>query len=205
MPNTQHELLPIVIQQDNTFIDARLLHRKLKSKQEFSNWIKARINDFGFEKDKDFLINLSKSTGGRKPMDYLLTLDMAKELAMLERNDVGREIRRYFIAKEKELRGVSQLPKEPELFRGLKPKPVNGREMYPYSEILIRAGYKPNSNGNRRHRYWMHFIKEGKTLWVSKDFALHLYHQKKVVVNRNTMLSMQPVLPLNFEPSKTLN
>jgi phage anti-repressor protein len=197
MPNTQHELLPLVVQENNVLVDAILLHRKLKVNTRFNDWIARKIEKYQFENGKDFYSNLSK-TKGRPVTEYLLSIDMAKELAMLEENETGRQIRRYFIAKEKELRGISQLPKEAELFKGLKPKRINDREMYPYREMLARAGYTANANGNRRHRYWMHFIKEGNVLFVTKDFALHLYHQKKVMQNRAVMLNMQPVLPFNF-------
>lgn len=203
MPSTQHELLPIVIQQDNALIDARLLHKKLKSGYQFTDWIKVRIKEFKFEENRDFFTSgiseIKKQRGGdRRSVSYLLSIDMAKELAMLERNEVGREIRRYFIAKEKELRGVSQLTKQPELFKGLKPRRINDREMYPYRDILERSGYSRNANGSRRHRYWMHFIKEGNTLFVTKEFALHLYHSKQVYNNRAVMQNSQPVLPFNF-------
>jgi phage anti-repressor protein len=198
MPSLQHEVLPIVVQENNALVDAILLHRKLKVSTPFHIWIKRRIEEFAFEKDKDFCTNLNESKGGRKATGYLLTLDMAKELAMLERNDIGRNVRRYFIAKEKELRALSHLPQEPELFKGLKGKKINDRQMYPYREVLTRAGYSPNANSSRRHRYWMHFIKEGNVLFVTKEFALHLYHQKRVFANRAAMLLAQPVLPFNF-------
>jgi phage anti-repressor protein len=200
MRNTQHEL-PMVVQNDNVLVDARLLHRQLKVGKDFSNWIKYRIKEFGFEEGKDYSPNLASKIsthGGGNKVDYLLSMDMAKELAMLERNEVGREIRRYFIAKEKELRGISQLPKQAELFKGLKPKRFNDTEMYPYREILERAGYKRNNNGGRTKRYWQHFLKEGNVTYITKDFALHLYHQKQVTNNRAVMLAAQPVLALNF-------
>lgn len=192
--------LPFIQQGDSLLIDARLLHRQLKSGYQFSNWIQSRITDYEFKANEDFFakeISLAKR-GGHNRVDYLLTLDMAKELAMLERNEVGRQIRRYFIQKEKEARGVSVLPKESGLFKGLKARHINDREMYPYREILVRAGYKANSNSNRRHRYWMHFVKEGSILFITKEFALHLHHQKQVYNNRKTMLASVPVLPFNF-------
>lgn len=142
-------------------------------------------------------------SSGRPGTDYLLTLDMAKELAMLERNETGRSIRRYFIAKEKELRAISHLPKETTLFKGLKPRRINDRVLYPYREILTRAGYKANNNGDRRHRYWMHFVKEGSKLYITDEFALHLYRQKQVMNNRHVMLAAQPVLALEFYPNQT--
>lgn len=190
--------MPFIQQGENILVDARLLHRKLKSKQHFSDWVKARINDYGFEEKVDFFRNLGKSTGGRKSIDYLFTIDTAKELAMLERNEVGRSIRRYFIEKEKELRGITQLPKEAALFKGLKPFTINSRKLFPYREILVRCGYRPNNNGNRRHRYPGHFVLHGKQLLITGEFALHLFHQKQVYNNRHALKAMQPVLPFDF-------
>ena len=84
-------------------VNARELWHKLGSKQEFANWIKGRISEYGFEEGKDFLTNLSKSHG-RPSKEYIISLDMAKELAMVENNEQGKKIRRYFIEVEKEFR-----------------------------------------------------------------------------------------------------
>lgn len=83
--------------------DARALHAFMQVKRDFSNWIKGRIRKFGFEAGTDFLEVFAKSgenLGGRPSIDYHLTLDMAKELSMVENNDMGRQARRYFIACE---------------------------------------------------------------------------------------------------------
>jgi anti-repressor protein len=195
--------LPIIQQGESLLIDARLLHKQLKVKTVFADWIKRRIQEFGFEEIKDYFSNLRKSS--TKPTnEYHLTLDMAKELAMLERNDVGRQIRRYFIQKEKEARGISQLPPEHSLFKGIKPRRLNDRLMYPYKEVLSRCGYSINSSSHRRHKYWMHFVKEGSKLFITQDFALHLFKQKQVVNNRAALQAMQPVLPLNFGDTSLL-
>ena len=197
--------LPLINQGDNVFVSAILLHRKLRVQTAFHLWFKRRIDKYGFEDGVDFCSNLNKSTGGRNATDYLLSLDMAKEISMLEENEIGRSIRKYFIAKEKELRGVSQLPKESQLFKGLKAKTFNGRKMYGYCDVLERCGYSRRSYGDRRLRYWMHFVKEGKVNYISEEYALHLYHSKQVFNNRKTMLATQPVLPLNFGTSTLLN
>ena len=71
--------------------DAREVHEFIQSRQEFANWIKDRIAIGGYEKDRDFMIILSKNpSAGRPSIEYVLTLDMAKELCMMERNEMGR-------------------------------------------------------------------------------------------------------------------
>ena len=84
-------------------VNARDLWRCLKSKRQFGNWIRDRIREYGFEEGKDFLINLLKSHG-RPLKDYIISLDMAKELAMVENNEQGCKIRQYFIEVEKQYR-----------------------------------------------------------------------------------------------------
>ncbi|UZA25746.1 antA/AntB antirepressor family protein [Moraxella bovis] len=95
--------------------DARQLHKFLGVGRDFSNWIKNRIKEYGFVKNQDFIIvqNLSSpklaNSKARKQMmiDYHITLDMAKELAMVEKNAKGREIRRYFIDCEKKANSLT--------------------------------------------------------------------------------------------------
>lgn len=195
--------LPIIQQGESIYISAILLHKKLKVQTAFHLWFKRRIEKYGFENGSDFCSNLNKSTGGRNATDYLLTLDTAKELAMLEENEVGRSIRRYFITKEKELKRINQLPKEQALFKGLKAKTINNRRLYPYVQVLARCGYNPkNNSSSRKAKYWMHFVKEGKISYVTEEFALHLYKQRQVYNNRAAMQAMQPVLALDFYPTQ---
>ena len=91
-------------------VSARELHSFLESKQEFANWIKNRISEYDFIENQDFLITLSKTpNGGRPSQEYYITLDMAKELSMVERNEKGREARKYFIECEKQLMQPKQM------------------------------------------------------------------------------------------------
>lgn len=82
------------------FVDARTLHGALEVGRDFSNWIKDRIEKYGFIEGADFTPNLAESTGGRPGIEYRLSLSMAKELAMVENNDRGREVRQYLIKVE---------------------------------------------------------------------------------------------------------
>lgn len=98
---------------ENGKVDARILHEFLESKQKFANWITNYIRDFGFIENKDFLIILLKSTGGRPIKNYDLTIDMSKELSMLARNDKGKQARLYFITEQKKRQELEYItPKE---------------------------------------------------------------------------------------------
>ena len=91
-------------------VNARELHLFLESKQDFSTWIKKRSKDYGFLENQDYILLHKKmeqeenSHGGSNKVEYYISLDMAKELAMVERNDKGREARKYFIECEKQLK-----------------------------------------------------------------------------------------------------
>lgn len=78
-------------------VNARELHGFLGSAQQFSHWITGRITKYGFQDGVDFTITaitdktISNSPGRPPTKDYHVSLDMAKELAMVERNDQGRK------------------------------------------------------------------------------------------------------------------
>lgn len=85
--------------------DGRALHEFLEVGRDFSNWIKSRIEKYGFTEGIDFVrfANSGESApgGDNRTIDYTLTLDMAKQLAMVENNEKGVQVRRYFIECER--------------------------------------------------------------------------------------------------------
>lgn len=86
-------------------VNARDLHSFLNVGKVFAAWITERIEKYGFVENQDYILTISK-TGKRSNVtvkDYHLTLDTAKELAMVENNEQGRKVRRYFIECEKRL------------------------------------------------------------------------------------------------------
>ena len=97
-------------------INARELHNALGNKRKFSDWIKQRIEHFKFVEYQDFLTfhnfvkHDQKDNLGTKTIEYYLTIDMAKELCMVENNEVGRKIRKYFIEVEKRYRSIVETP-----------------------------------------------------------------------------------------------
>ena len=82
-------------------VNARELHEFLEVSTAFKDWVSRRIKDYDFIENLDFCSFLSESSGGRPSKEYYITLDMAKELAMVERNDKGKQARQYFITCEK--------------------------------------------------------------------------------------------------------
>lgn len=94
-------------------VNARELHAFLEGKQECAHWIGKRIEKYGFVEGSDYLIDkiiIQLPSGTKYKTDYHLSLDMAKELSMVQRNAKGKQARQYFIACEKALIGdVGQL------------------------------------------------------------------------------------------------
>ena len=92
-------------------VDARRLHAFLENGDEFTHWIKDRIQQYGFVADLDYAEVFGKlpknSKGGRPTKDYVLTVDMAKELCMVERNAKGKEARLYFIEMERQAKNLA--------------------------------------------------------------------------------------------------
>lgn len=82
----------------------------LESKQQFANWIQNRIEKYGFVENQDFCsFNkvIKRETGATTTTEYALSVDMAKELSMVENNEKGRLARKYFIECEKIAREVA--------------------------------------------------------------------------------------------------
>ena len=100
-------------------INAREIHEYLKVKTKFADWIKRAIEKYDFVENKDFSI-LKNGNGTNAFIDYIVTLEMGKELAMLENNPKGKEIRKQFI--DFELKGkslIQQQSQEIQLLQGM--------------------------------------------------------------------------------------
>lgn len=119
----REELIKITTNENGAqCVSARELHEGLKVGRDFTTWVKGRISKYGFEENSDFtIVNLAPqnggtSWGGSNKLDYIVTVDMAKELCMVENNELGRKFRKYFIECEKKLNTqVPQLTEEQKL------------------------------------------------------------------------------------------
>jgi len=105
MPN---ELIPISYDSDRPTVSARELHKFLEVKTAFKDWF-PRMAEYGFVEGTDFCSFLSESTGGRPAQDAQLTIDMAKELCMIQRNERGKQARQYFLSIEKKWNSPEQI------------------------------------------------------------------------------------------------
>ena len=179
-----NELVKITEQEGIQLVDARELHRKLQTGRDFSNWIKGRIQEYGFIRNEDYFIednqhnytenqilrqNGRKVEKGRPTINYHLSLNMAKELAMVERNEQGRKIRRYFIEMEKiALKTIIKMPKSLNVY---------GMEALPYVEWLLLHNYSVTSGQYhaRIRKHPQHFYKASTGKWyINKAFAEQL-------------------------------
>jgi phage anti-repressor protein len=96
----------IKIDYSKNAVSARELYKFVFEGQDrktaFNVWISRTIKRYGFKEGIDFQSFLIKSSGGRNPIDYAVTIDMAKELAMVAPTKNGRKARRYFIKCEEQ-------------------------------------------------------------------------------------------------------
>lgn len=98
------EIIKITEKDGKRAVNARELHHILGVGKDFSTWIKDRISKYDFVENQDYEVFTEfgeNSQGGRPLKEYALSISMAKELSMIENNEQGRKIRKYFIECEK--------------------------------------------------------------------------------------------------------
>lgn len=95
------ELIPIRNNDGRQAVMGRDLHAFLEIQSNYTTWIARLIEKYGFIAGHDFIPKMEESSGGRPSENHVLTLDMAKEISMVQNNDKGRQARRYFIECER--------------------------------------------------------------------------------------------------------
>jgi anti-repressor protein len=90
----------ITVNEDTQTVSARELHESLKINSNFTTWF-GRMCDYGFYEGMDFFPKLEESKGGRPSTDYDISLDMAKQICMIQRTPEGKRCRQYLIDLEK--------------------------------------------------------------------------------------------------------
>lgn len=123
VPSSQ--LIPIIEHDGKTAVNLRDLHKFLEVSRDFSNWAK-QMFEYGFTDGQDYVeVSLAKNgeqtRGGHNRRDWAVTLDMAKEVSMIQRTDKGKQARQYFIEAEKQRNeALAALPRDlPSALRAL--------------------------------------------------------------------------------------
>lgn len=103
--NYDMELIKVTTnEQGKKLVSGRELHEVLEIGRDFTTWIKKMI-EYGFMENEDYILltktGEQKGRGGHNKVDYILTLDMAKHIAMVQRTEIGMRVRNYFIECEK--------------------------------------------------------------------------------------------------------
>lgn len=120
-----NELIKIDLNENKEpVVSGRELHKVLEIKTPYKKWFD-RMVEYGFEENIDYIIFGQKSSKiegrGRPGINHAITLDMAKELAMTQNNEIGRQMRKYFIESEKQLK---QLLNNKQIFNRIENQPT---------------------------------------------------------------------------------
>ena len=102
-----NELIKITEKDGIQTVSGRELHRVLGIETPYTMWFN-RMCEYGFTENEDFLTNLLESTGGRSQTDHIIKLDMAKEICMIQRTPIGKQMRQYFINVEKQYKALQK-------------------------------------------------------------------------------------------------
>lgn len=95
------DLIKIDYSNDTPAVSARELHEFLEVKTAYKDWF-PRMCEYGFAEGQDFRSFLRESTGGRRSQDAAITIDMAKEICMIQRSEKGKIARQYFLQLERD-------------------------------------------------------------------------------------------------------
>ncbi|WP_151687282.1 antA/AntB antirepressor family protein [Acinetobacter nosocomialis] len=182
-------------------VDARSLHLFLESKRKFSDWIKSRLIKYGFIENEDFILasqNCEAKHGGHNKSDYYITLDVAKELSMVENNDKGREARRYFIRCEKL---AFEAMKEKFMGSAIETRKVISPEQKDSLQKIVDA--KVNGNNGLRAQVWTRHNRHFKINSYHELLAIHFEDSVQYLLSMEIKGKVEnPLVPiqLNNEP-----
>ena len=186
------ELVKITDNNGKKAVSARELHRVLKSGTRFNDWIDYRKKQYELIDGVDYqilnenLVEVNQFTEisvklkrGPKGVDYALSLECAKQLAMIENNEEGKKVRLYFIKAEQKyqdmLKPIGDVGK-------VYPLIYKDQIGIPRRELFLLSGYSPNSGtvSALKKKYPEHFFMIRRTACVSVEFAKLRYSQGKV-------------------------
>lgn len=169
----ENDLVPVyVTDSGEKVVYGTELHSVLQVKSKFADWIKNRLNDCDAMENKDFdCFSKILEKGGRPQIEYIIKLNTAKEMAMLERNEIGKGVRKYFIRVEekyKEEKAQSKIEQSAFLLKfvadDMRVNDASRLLMYENlcKDFNIPTGFLPKyeHNGNRELKAAKHLLVE---------------------------------------------
>ena len=105
------ELIKVEQSNGELLVSGRDLHEALEIGTRYDKWI-GRMIEYGFEENIDYIAIAQKRPTAQGNMtnytDHVLKIDMAKEIAMIQRNEKGKQVRKYFLECERKLKEVDR-------------------------------------------------------------------------------------------------
>ena len=199
--NDTNELIEVKNNNGELLVSARELHKGLGIDTKFQDWFK-RMLKYGFEESEDYnkfeyKVQSQKRERTYTEIDYILKIDMAKEIAMIQRNDKGREVRKYFLECERKLKEqIPQLNKKQQLQLSI----LNGNDMEKVValkeyEKLIEAPLKAKIEEDKpKVDYFENFMNSNKlftSTQVAKLYGLSSGQKLNKLLNENKIIYKQ--------------
>lgn len=170
---------------ENSVVSGRELHEFLEVKTPYRVWF-PRMVEYGFAENVDFAVmykNVHDDTafgGVRKITDHAMTLDMAKEISMIQRTDKGKQARQYFIEVEKAFKEQYRLPQTPEEKLALTMEVTTriNKRLGKVEEKIIEIENKQEINSDQRYKLWITRNRKAVEVLGGKDS--NAYQDKKL-------------------------
>ena len=186
----------------NSVVSGRDLHEFLEVNTPYTQWFE-RMVGYGFTENVDF-IGLSqkseKPIGGRPQQDHALTLDMAKEISMIQRTEKGKQARQYFIEVEKAFKEQYRLPQTPEEKLALTMEVTTriNKRLGKVEEKIIEIENKQEINSDQRYKLWITRNRKAVEVLGGKDS--NAYQDKKLT--RKVFRALERELKYEFTISR---
>lgn len=189
-------------EQGNSVVSGRELHEFLEVKTPYKDWF-PRMVEYGFTENVDFISlaqKCAKPNGGRPKIDHALTLDMAKEISMIQRTEKGKQARQYFIAIEQAFKEQYRLPQTPEEKLALTMEVTTriNKRLGKVEEKIIEIENKQEINSDQRYKLWV--TRNRKAVEVLGGKESNAYQDKKLT--RKVFRALERDLKDNFTISR---
>lgn len=160
------ELIPIQHHDGAQAVMGRDLHAFLEVATPYKDWF-PRMAEYGFTAGQDFSAKMCRSTGGRPRQDHILSLDMAKEISMIQRTDKGKQARQYFIECERRAQQPAELTPEQLMAKALLQADSTIKEL----EVRASTAEATLEAATPALEYHEKFVAEDDDLTTIDDFA----------------------------------